>query len=180
MPGLKQSLMLKGSLREPLVNNPDVFAELIIAHKQDMYRVAKSYLRNNEDIADAIQETILACYEKLPTLREPKYFKTWLIRILINKCNDLIRTGKRYVTLETVPEVACDDTAFANKEFTMLMDSLGEKYRAVLILRYGEGFSVREISDILELTESAVKARLKRGRDKIKDIYTDKTEVHVR
>jgi len=62
----------------------------------------------------------------------------------------------------------------------MLMDSLDEKYRAVLVLRYAEGFSVKEISNVLELTESAVKARLKRGRDKMKIIYGEnKAEVLI-
>ncbi len=58
-------------------------------NKQSMYKVAKSYLRYEEDVADAMQETILICYEKLGDLKEPKYFKTWMIRILINKCKDI-------------------------------------------------------------------------------------------
>ena len=151
--------------------NPDAFAQLIHMFKKDMYRVAKSFLSNDEDAADAMQETILICYEKLPMLKKTEYFKTWLIRILINRCKDLLKAGRRYVPLENMPEEVADDTTHANVEFMMLMDSLDERYRAVLVLYYSEGFTVGEISKILDLTESAVKARLKRGREKVKSIY---------
>jgi len=158
----------------------DAFAELISLYRQDMYRVAKSYLRNDQDAADAIGETVLACFEKLSSLREPEHFKTWLIRILINKCNDLINADKRYVSMDDIPEAGQNDAAQSNMEFMMLMDSLDEWYRTVLVLRYGEGFSVREISDLLGITESAVKARLKRGRDKMKKFYGEyKAEVLI-
>ena len=60
------------------------FAQLIRMNTQSMYKVAWAYLKNDEDVADAIQETILKCYEKLSTLKKDSYFKTWMIRILIN------------------------------------------------------------------------------------------------
>ena len=171
---------MKRLVKRALARDPDAFAELICAYKQDMYRVAKSYLRNDEDVADAMQDAILTCFEKLPSLREPDYFKTWLIKILINKCNDLLKAGKRYVSIENIPEEGFRDTGQENIEFMMLMDSLDEQYRTVLVLRYSEGFSVREIGEILGLTESAVKARLKRGRDKVKKVYEhNKMEVLV-
>ena len=152
-------------------HDTDAFAELISAYRQDMYRVAKSYLRNDEDVADAIQEAILACFEKLQSLRSPEYFKTWLIRILINKCNDSLKAGKRYIPLEIIPEEGYPDGGQSNVEFMMLMDSLDETFRSVLVLRYGENLSVSEISDVLGISKSAVKQRLKRGRDKVKTIY---------
>ena len=151
--------------------NPDAFAELIHICKKDLYRIAKSILSNDEDVADAIQETILISYEQLSLLQYPEYFKTWLIRILINQCNGLIRAGRRYVAIENIPDNGSFDTNQANVEFMMLMDSLDERYRTVLVLYYSEGFSVKEISEILDLTESAVKARLKRGREKVKKIF---------
>ena len=73
----------------------DAFAQLIRMNAQSMYKVAWAYLKNEEDAADAIQETILICYEKLGTLKKSKYFKTWLIRILMNQCNDLLKTRRR-------------------------------------------------------------------------------------
>ena len=68
-----------------------VFIELIKRCEQSMYKTAWVYLKNDQDVADAIQETILTCFEKIHTLREPKYFKTWMIRILINNCNKILK-----------------------------------------------------------------------------------------
>ena len=157
----------------------DAFAELMQLCKQDMYRVARSYLQSDADIADAMQDTILACFESLPTLRTPAYFKTWLLRILINKCNDTLRGSRKYVSIETLPEEGIHDQAIANAEFDMLMDSLDEQYRTVLVLRYGEGLSVRQISQILEISESAVKQRLKRGRDKARGLFEPPNQIRM-
>ena len=73
-------------------------------HEQDMYRTASAILSQDADIADAIQETILTCWEKIDTLQKNRYFKTWMIRILINKCKDILRLGRRMVCVEELPE----------------------------------------------------------------------------
>ena len=61
----------------------EAFVRLIRMNKQSLYKTAWIYLRDEQDIADALQNTILSCYENIQRLREPKYFKTWLMRILI-------------------------------------------------------------------------------------------------
>ena len=58
---------------------------------KDMYRIAIAILMNDEDAADDLQDTILTCFEKLYTLKKAEYFKTWMTRILINHCYDIIR-----------------------------------------------------------------------------------------
>ena len=72
----------------------EAFITLIEENKQSMYKVAKGFLRNEEDIADAMAQTVLDCYEKIGTLKQSSYFKTWMIRILINNCKDMIRKRK--------------------------------------------------------------------------------------
>ena len=69
--------------------DPDAFTRLMQFYMEDMYRVAIAILMNDEDVADAIQDTILTCWEKIDTLREDKYFRTWMTRILINKSYDI-------------------------------------------------------------------------------------------
>ena len=76
------------------------FAALMESQKQTLYKVARSYLRSDADAADAIGDTVLSCWEKLSTLRRPEYFRTWLVRILIRKCQDILRQRGRVVTLE--------------------------------------------------------------------------------
>lgn len=145
-------------------NDKEAFVELMELNKQSMYKIAKSYLRNEEDVADAMSDTVLSCYEKISELREPKYFKTWMTRILINKCKDIWRKGQKECLLEEFPDTADPYRYEENLEFEELMDALDEKYRVILALYYVEGFNTREIAEILEIAENTVKTRLVRGR----------------
>lgn len=147
------------------------FVELLESQKQTLYKVARSYLHNDTDAADAIQETVLTCYEKLGQLREEKYFRTWLVRILIRKCQDQLRQRGRCVPLAEAAEPSYDEPGQARAEFLALLDSLDEKYRTVLLLYYGEGFQVREIAQLLDLKVETVKTRLKRARASFKLAY---------
>lgn len=70
---------------------------------QSMYKIAAAYLKNDEDVADAIQDTILSCYENLKSLKQNRYFKTWMIRILINKCKDMIQKKKLVTYTDQMP-----------------------------------------------------------------------------
>lgn len=147
----------------------DAFVQLMEAYKQDLYKTAKSYLRCDEDAADAIQDTILSCYEHLAELRETKYFKTWLIRILINKCKDILK--KKENLLEEFPDREDPQNPYQNVEFEELMDMVDEKYRIVLTLYYAEGFTAKEIAQILDVSENTVKTRLARGKQKLAGRY---------
>lgn len=80
------------------------FIELMEANKQNMYKIARSYFSNEEGIADAIQDTIESCYKSLPYLDKTEYFRTWLTRILINKCIDIIKKNKRESPVDVFPE----------------------------------------------------------------------------
>ena len=141
------------------------FARMIRQQESSMYKVARGILKNDDDAADAMQEAILSCWEKLDTLREPRYFKTWLTRILIHCCYDILRARKRNVPEEYVPELGEPELGYANAEWRVALERLPEKYRMVIILYYAEGFKTREIAQILEISESAVKARLVKARE---------------
>ena len=151
-------------------DDKEAFVLLMKYYEKDLYKVAKGFFRSDEDVSDAMQETILACYTCIGQLREPRYFKTWLIRILINNCNSLIRANRKYAD-EAAPEAAREDGALENVEFMALMDTLDEKYRQILILHYAEGLKIGEISELTGLSADAVKGRLKTGRKKAKAEY---------
>ena len=87
-------------VRRAKKRDPDAFTELMQLHEKDMYRTASAILPQDADIADAIQETILTVWEKIDTLQKNRYFKTWMIRILINKCKDILRSGRRMICVE--------------------------------------------------------------------------------
>ena len=82
---------MDGLVRKARKRDKEAFGQLIRQHTPGMYKVAKAILKNDEDAADAIQETALTCWEKLGILKKDKYFKTWMTRILINHCNQIYR-----------------------------------------------------------------------------------------
>ena len=151
-------------IRRARAGDGAAFVELMEGQKGTMYKVARSYLHNDADAADAMSEAVLACFEKLDTLRQPQYFRTWLVRILIRKCQDILRERKRSVPLEELAPAGRDEPGHARVEFLDLLDSLDEKYRTVLLLYYGEGFTVKEIAQAMDWKEETVKTRLKRAR----------------
>ena len=150
--------------------DPDAFAILIQSHMQLLYKTARQILNNDEDIADAIQETILVCWEKLDKLSNPNSFKRWLMKILVNKCYDQIRKKGPVDFTEAILEIETF-ADYDQMEWQELLWKLDEKYRIALILYYLEGFKTGEISQILEIPETTVRTRLKRGREKLADIY---------
>ena len=149
--------------------DPDAFDQLMRAQLQSMYRIAISMLQNEEDAADAIQETVLKCWQKIGQLKSDEYFQTWLTRILINQCKDILKSRKKYVFVEDIPEIVHEDNYFTN-EWKELLRSLNEKYRVVMELYYVEGFSTKEIAEMLHITDMNVRSRMARGRKHLEQI----------
>lgn len=142
--------------------------DLIITSQETMYHVAKTLLRNDEDCADAIQDAIVKAFSRIHTLREDAFAKTWLIRILINECYSCMRKQKRVVFLE---EFVPTEEAQEQEDYSDLYEAISrlpEEVRLSVILYYMEGYSIREIAQIQDTTESAVKNRLSRARKKLK------------
>lgn len=153
--------------------DPDAFTELMQMHMQAMYKTARAILANDEDCADAISETILVCWEKLSQLKQPEYFKTWMIRILINKSRDILRSRSRVTYMEEAPESRAF-VAESTLEFREALEWLDEKYRLPIVLYYVDGWKTKEIAEMLELPESTVRTRLSRGRSMLAEYYDPK------
>ena len=140
--------------------------ELIMASEDAMYHVAKTLLYSDADCADAIQEAIVKAFSKLDTLKKDAYAKTWLMRILLNECYSVMRKEKRVVSLEDYRQ------AEEQKDYSDLYEAiyrLPEEMRLSVTLYYLEGYSVREIATMMKTTESAVKNRLARARQRLRN-----------
>jgi len=159
---------LRSLVKKAQQQDAEAFIQLMEMHKESMYKIAHSYLKRDADIADAMQETILDCFEKIQTLKNPNYFKTWLIRILINNCNDIIRKESKVCLLEHYEGLEIEAVAEDLTEFRELLNSIDEKYRTILILYYVEGYKIREIAGLLDMNESTVNSRLRRSRMMLK------------
>jgi RNA polymerase sigma-70 factor, ECF subfamily len=163
-------------VKKAIRGNKSSFTQLIQHHEEMLYRVSYSVLRSDSDCADAIQETILKAYDKIHTLKEPKYFKTWLTRILLNNCYDQLRDRQRVIPMEWLKESQGIDKGYEKIEVQEFVNMLGEESRTAIILFYFEGFSIREIAELLDCPESTVKTRLHRGRIQLEKKMTESRE----
>ena len=143
------------------------FVKQISESEKSLYRVAKSILKNDEDCADAIQNAFLKAFHNIGTLKQEKYFRTWLTRILINECYQIVREKKEQVPYEEYMEKWVDSSEYS-EVFIALME-LEEKYRLPFTLHYIEGYSIKEISKILGIGISNVKIRVFRARTKLQE-----------
>lgn len=168
------SEMLEELVRRAAGYDEDAFVELMERHKPSMYKIAKAYLRREEDVADAMSETVLDCFEHLNSLKEPKYFSTWLVRILINNCKDILRRNQGLGSLEEgmLPE---SDAGEDDGTFLDYLEPLQEETKRIMILHYMWGFRTREIAELLNKKESTVKSKLLRGREKIRQEFFPET-----
>ncbi len=143
------------------------FTDKVIEIERTLYRMSMSILKNEADCEDAVQDTILTAYSKLSTLKNEEYFKTWLIRILINTCNKAAKKKSRFVFGKDIEEESVPDSA-VNTEVRLAIEKLKPKIRMVVVMKYIEGFSVKEIQEILKIPEGTVKSRLAEGRKQLR------------
>ncbi|NLE68870.1 MAG: sigma-70 family RNA polymerase sigma factor [Clostridiales bacterium] len=143
----------------------DLFVQQVDQHSGMMYRVALTILRNDEDCKDALQEAALKAWAKRHSLRDQGLFATWMTRIVINECHNILRKRKRVVVMEHLPERAAPEQDLS---LYLTLDSLPDKYRLPLVLRYSEGMTEQQIAKTLGLSAAAVRGRLYRGRQRLK------------
>ena len=161
----------------------EAFIEAITKYMPVMHKVARTRLSSEDDIGDAIQESILSAFKNLHSLKNPSYFRTWLIRILINQCNDITKQNSKVICIGSYEEAdkltksVCDDNVVNTMDFNQTLAQLSIEYRTVVVLYYVNGFNTREISEILNEKEGTIKSRLSRAREQLKVNYNGLLEV---
>jgi len=169
---------------EKLVNNAkngdkEALIELICNIKSSLYKIARIRLNSDADIEDAVQETIIEAYKNIKNLKSAHAFKSWVTKILINKCNKIYqgntKTNISYEELELddflVDNSTIDSKVDNDSEFYYLLNGLTYDERLAILLYYMEDYPIKEISKMMNLNENTVKTKLKRARDKIKEKY---------
>ena len=132
-----------------------------------MYRVAWSILRNEADVQDALQDAALKAWEKRDKLREEKYFRTWITRILINACYDTQRKRRHTVSMDEISEQAAVTSAL-DPTLAMALEALPEKLRLPLVLCYSEGMSYEEAAAALRIPVTTLRGRIHRGKNELR------------
>ncbi len=152
----------------------EAFSKLIQGIKSKLYKTGMAILKNNDDVCDALQETLINSYKNIKKLNNPKYFNTWIIRIMINNCYEIIRKNKRVSeinekmqqNMDNYYEIYCEKSDMEN-----LLNKLDNELRLITVLYYYDDFSVKHIAKILNIPEGTVKSRLSRARKSIANIY---------
>ena len=148
--------------------------ELIACHQTSLYTAAFSVCRNVDDANDVVQDTFIQYYTSKKQFRDKEHLKAWLLRVAINRARDISRSfwKRNRISIEECME----EIPFENQEEHDLLETvmkLPEKYREVIHLYYYEELSVKEISEILRITEGSVKMRLSRGRKFLRDVVKE-------
>ncbi|WP_145048852.1 RNA polymerase sigma factor [Paenibacillus xylanexedens] len=138
------------------------------AYADTLFRIAMVHLGRRVDAEEATHDTFIKFIEKAPTFNDAEHQKAWLIRVITNHCKSLLGRGwrKREVKLEGADPLTTENAE--DQALIELVLSLPVKYRSVVHLYYYEDYPIREIGAILQISESAVKMRLQRGRQLLK------------
>ena len=140
-----------------------LFTEIYEKYRKNVYAAAYSCVRNAADAADIQQETFMRFYTCEKEFESDAHIKAWLLRVAVNLSRNYLRDNRRIVLTELTETIPAPDTT-GQRDVLDAVLALPEKYRIPVHLFYYESYSLREIAQILELTESAVKTRLHRGR----------------
>ncbi|MGE8206799.1 sigma-70 family RNA polymerase sigma factor [Heyndrickxia sp. NPDC080065] len=152
------------------------FEGLIGLHQDKLYRTAYLYVQNKEDALDVVQETVYKAYKSLAQLKEPSYFKTWLIRILIHNAYELLRSKKKVININDESKLISLESTNKTIQTEQQIDlqaaiqQLDVNYQKVILLYYYHDLSIHQIAWQMEVPEGTVKTYLHRARKALKKI----------
>lgn len=146
------------------------YEQVVQKYAQTVTGVCVMRLQNFADAEDCFQNTFVRLYTKAPDFKDENHLKAWLIRVAVNECNNYIRKNRRSTFIEDVS--AADFISYEDKnDASWALMRLHSPYREVLYLHYCEQYKVSEIAEILKKKPNTVKTLLKRGREKLREIY---------
>ena len=149
------------------------FTNLILNIERDLYCIVRSKIDNENDIDDIIQETMIMAFINIKKLKNNSFFKTWIIRILINNCNKFYKR-KKHKSIEDEGEkneIGSIEIDLSNIEFRDFISFLSEEEKTILTLYYYLGYTTKEISKILNKKEGTICSKISRANIKIKEKY---------
>ena len=150
--------------------NTQEYERLAEKYLDCIYRVAVNGCKHHADAEDVVQNTFVKLWERTESFADEEHARKWLIRVAVNECHSLWRNPwkKKTVYLEEMTK----EPTFSHREKSDLYEAvmgLPVKYRQVVHLYYFEEYSVKEIAELVNLSETAVQTRLLRARQKLKE-----------
>ena len=164
---MKQERLVKKAQK----GNDKAYLTLFQQYEADIYRMAYVYVKNKDDALDLVQEVAYQSFKKIGTLKNPEYLKTWLMKITINCALNLLNTNKKVIPLSLGFEVltgAEDEDIALTLSLQELIDTLKEDEKSIILLKYYDDRTLKEISEILEIPLGTAKSILYRALDKLR------------
>lgn len=174
----------KEIVKKVLAGEKQLYEVLVERYQRPIYNLMFRYAHNNDEAADLSQDVFVRAFDKLHLFRTDMAFFSWLYRLAVNLAGDWTRKNSRqHAKMHILQHEALDAqteedacTRMENKEehrqVEDALQGLSENTRETLILRYRHGCSVRDVADALDLSESAVKMRIKRGLAQLRAILS--------
>lgn len=163
---MQRDLVLKA-----VKGDSESFYQIVKKEEDSIYRLAYSFVKNDVDALDIVQDAVYKAFISISKLKNPEFFGTWLYRITINCAKNFVKNSKKVVYLEDsklenflIHTENCDEVMDLQEAFEML----DQKYKTVIILRFFEELTLKEIAMVLEIPLSTVKTRLYRGLKQLK------------
>ncbi|GAE88592.1 RNA polymerase sigma factor [Acetivibrio straminisolvens] len=140
------------------------FERIVQRYHNELYYTALGIVKSGWDALDICQETFLKAFSSLDTLKDVSKFRSWINRILINKCNDNFRKNKGVTVVDFIEnEGFLEDSKEENIDLLNALSLLKEDTRIILTLRYFQDLPIKEIASIMDIPEGTVKSRLSNG-----------------
>lgn len=181
-------------VRRAQANDKEAYEELIKRHQQRVFAVASGILRRHEDIEDIAQQVFIKAYFSLKRFDGRAAFSTWLYRITLNECWDLLRKKKVRPLLyesdlseEQAERIASSESTEGagpdirqrletQQQVDLLLEGLDQRDKLMLVLKEVEGLSIEEIAEVLDLNANTVKVRLFRARRRVVKAAAERQE----
>ncbi|MBC8155049.1 MAG: sigma-70 family RNA polymerase sigma factor [Bacteroidetes bacterium] len=177
---MKTNMKDEEVIEQYLTTRPnDCFETLYSRYVKKVYNRCYSLTKDSEKAQDFTHDIFIRMFSRLDRFQGRSSFSTWLYSISYNYCMDQIQVSKRMATTgliddmdyDTTPAVDADDSEYSSQYLSEAMNGLAPQERQIMLLKYQDGLDIRQIAADLDLSESAVKMRLKRSRDKVRASY---------
>lgn len=158
-------------VNEAKSGNEKAFCELIHMNKDVLYKTAYTYTKNKHDSLEILDDTVYKAYISIKKLKEPQYFNTWLMRILINKCIDHLKKRKRIAVFNNIDVTENIQVTRGTEDKLDLynaIDTLDGKFKIIIILRYFHDLTVPQIADIMNYPVGTVKTYIYKALKKLR------------
>lgn len=161
-------------VQKAIKGNDEAFLFIMKEHKESLFKTALAYLKNEEDALEALQEVTFRAYEKIHTVQNPQYIKTWLIRIMMNYCNDVLRKRQQFIVDEKaqLKQGISDDYTYLDVEEAL--EILTSEERELIYMRYLHDVKIKDIAEMTHTAEGTIKTRLYKTLGKMRTFFSEK------